>query len=98
MRPLFHYYLPGQEEFNLHYLVGQDLVFYIRDTEDFYSLEEILYDHKEIQYRVENMETCLSSLTGGLTDVLREIQEETRQTIKVKSVKGKVDIGVFLSS
>jgi processive 1,2-diacylglycerol beta-glucosyltransferase len=91
-------YLPGQEEFNLHYLVGQDLVFHIRDAEDFSSLEEILYDHKEIQHRVENIETYLSSLTGGLTDVLRKIQEEMSQTIKVKSVKGKADIGGFLSS
>ncbi|MGM0840101.1 MAG: MGDG synthase family glycosyltransferase [Bacillota bacterium] len=91
-------YLPGQEEFNLHYLVEQELVFYIRDTQDFSSLEEILYDHKEIQQRVENMEDYLSSLSGGFTDILRKIQEETRQTIKVKSVKGKADIGIFLSS
>ncbi|TYS89780.1 MGDG synthase family glycosyltransferase [Rossellomorea aquimaris] len=91
-------YLPGQEEFNLHYLVEHDLVFYIRDTEDFSSLKEILYNYKEIQQRVENMEDYLSSLTGGFSDILRKIQEETRQTIKVKSVKGKADIGVFLSS
>ncbi|MGF3104695.1 MGDG synthase family glycosyltransferase [Rossellomorea sp. DUT-2] len=91
-------YLPGQEEFNLHYLVEQELVFYIRDTQDFSSLEEILYDHKEIQQRVENMEDYLSSLSGGFTEILRKIQEETRQTIKVKSVKGKADIGIFLSS
>jgi len=91
-------YLPGQEEFNLHYLVERDLVFHIGETGDFSSLEEILYDHKEIQRKVDNVETYLSSLTGGFIDILREIQEESRQTIKVKSVGGKAGIGVFLSS
>ncbi|RBO99618.1 MGDG synthase family glycosyltransferase [Rossellomorea aquimaris] len=91
-------YLPGQEEFNLHYLVERDLVFHIGETGDFSSLEEILYDHKEIQRKVDNVETYLSSLTGGFTDILREIQEESRQTINVKSVGGKAGIRVFLSS
>ena len=90
--------LPGQEEYNLQYLVDQDLVFHIKETGDLSSLEAFLNDYNEIQQKIDNVETYLSSLTCGLSDVLLNIQKDPRQRINVHPVERKKKIGIFLSS
>ena len=81
--------LPGQEEYNLQYLVDQDLVFHIKETGDLSSLEAFLNDYNEIQQKIDNVETYLSSLTCGLSDVLLNIQKDSRQRINVHPVEKK---------
>ncbi|WP_347553165.1 UDP-N-acetylglucosamine--LPS N-acetylglucosamine transferase (plasmid) [Pseudalkalibacillus hwajinpoensis] len=96
--PVFIFaYLPGQEEFNLTYLLERNLVFHFDEKEPFSSLEEILYDPNEVQRKVEGVERYLSSLQYGLPEVWKKIQVNTRQKFNMNPVDQKPSSEIFLS-